>query len=551
VLPILVGAAAGTLEIPRNDDWSYRGIAMHLYTTGRFELDGAAEAAVLGQVLFVQPLLWLSGGTPWGFLVAGILFSSSAAIAGYLLARRFLDRRDATLAISVLLTFPAYLAYSISYMTDVPALACQCACLGLAAVAINRQPISGRWLAAALAIGCLGFSIREFALAAPAAVIAVLLIREPHRPRTWITIIVTGLTCIAILISRFLLPGQLGDVPWELNPIQALLPPVVTVCFVLSPIALVAVLRWRGIWRVRDVVLGLVLGGVAVISLVRIGIFPHVLQYDLITQWGAPGADYVMGQRPKLFSDAIWSTIAVLALISTLLVAGVTGGVVGAHLRRAASQPTQIRARLGSPGGLLALFVLAVAGGLSAFGLVGWLFDRYLWPAIPPLAVLLLYVPSEMRDASYTGAMNEPRQGRPRRNLASLGIGAASILYLGILVAMSSAFLLNTNAFDGARWRAAQTLVALGYPAEWTDAGPEWTSSHQTGFATVTQPGEGLTWWQKHWPSFRLCAVVAASPLSISGASLVSLQPDAYESYLFFGRSEPFYLYRVTSPDCP
>jgi len=545
-----VGLAAGTLDVPRNDDWSYRGIATRLFTTGRLELDGAAETAVLGQVLLTQPLLWLSGGAWWAFLVAGVLSAVLAIVSGYLLVRRFLDRAAAALAVGILVLFPAYLAYAISYMTDVPALACQFACLGFASVAISRRPISGRWLVAALVVGCLGFSIREFALAAPAAVIAVLFIREPGRPRTWLTILATGLACTAILLSRYLLPGQLGDVPWEVRPVQALLPPAVTVSFVLSPIAFVAAQRWHGIWHRRDVVIGLLLGGIIVVSLVRIGIFPHVLLFDLITQWGSPSPEMLMGGRPKLASDVAWSAIALLALTATVLVFGVIGGVLGAHLRLASREPSRIRTRLGSQPGLLTVFVVLVTAGLGAFGLVGWLYDRYLWPAIPPLAALLLYVPPTLRERRAVGSAAESIEGQAR-DAVSLGTRWAALFYAGVLAAMAVIFLFNTNAFDGARWRAGHSLVALGYPAEWTDAGPEWTSSHQTGFATVVQPGPGLTWWQKHWPSFRLCAYVASFPLTVPGATLVNEQPDAYRLYLFFGPNEPFYFYRVTSPDCP
>jgi hypothetical protein len=116
---------------------------------------------------------------------------------------------------------------------------------------------------------------------------------------------------------------------------------------------------------------------------------------------------------------------------------------------------------------------------------------------------------------------------------------------------MASVFLLNTNAYDGAQWRAAQSLVDLGYPAESTDAGPEWVSSHQIGFATVTQPGGGFEWWQRHWPSFRLCAYVAASPTVIPGASLIRVDPNAYQLYLFLGPGKPFYFYGVSKPGCP
>src|SRR6266576_1401233 len=109
VLPVVVGAIAGSLEIPRNDDWSYRRIALELARTGR---------------LAVIPVL-------------------------------------------LLVVFPGYLAYATSYMSDVPAAAAEFACLALGAIALARRPVPAGWLLAAVAVGFLAFSIRDFAVAAP------------------------------------------------------------------------------------------------------------------------------------------------------------------------------------------------------------------------------------------------------------------------------------------------------------------------------------------------------------------------------------------------
>ena len=186
VLPLAVGAIGGVLDVPRNDDWSYRGIAMRLYQTGRLELDGAVQAASLGLALAIQPLLWLSGGEWWAFLVAGIVFDALAISAGYLLLRRILPRPLAALGMGLVVIFPAWLPYSLSFMSDVPGLAAQLTCLYFGAVALDRPRSSGRWLAAALVVGLYGYSIREFALAAPAAVLLAAFLREPKRASIWV-----------------------------------------------------------------------------------------------------------------------------------------------------------------------------------------------------------------------------------------------------------------------------------------------------------------------------------------------------------------------------
>jgi hypothetical protein len=50
---------------------------------------------------------------------------------------------------------------------------------------------------------------------------------------------------------------------------------------------------------------------------------------------------------------------------------------------------------------------------------------------------------------------------------------------------------------------------------------------------------------------FRLCAFVTSFPAEVPGESLIRLDPAAYRMFLMLGPEEPFYLYRVASPDCP
>src|SRR6266576_2594720 len=167
VLPVVVGAIAGSLEIPRNDDWSYRRIALELARTGRLALDGASQTMIVGQIVVTQPFLWLSGLQPWGFTAAGIVFAVGAMVAAYVMARQVLPPRLAVIPVLLLVVFPGYLAYATSYMSDVPAAAAEFACLALGAIALARRPVPAGWLLAAVAVGFLAFSIRDFAVAAP------------------------------------------------------------------------------------------------------------------------------------------------------------------------------------------------------------------------------------------------------------------------------------------------------------------------------------------------------------------------------------------------
>jgi hypothetical protein len=60
LLPLILGGASGALDLPRNDDWSFRRTALELWRTGHLTFDTVAAPILIGQVLLVQPLLWLT-----------------------------------------------------------------------------------------------------------------------------------------------------------------------------------------------------------------------------------------------------------------------------------------------------------------------------------------------------------------------------------------------------------------------------------------------------------------------------------------------------------
>lgn len=550
LLPILAGAATGTFVVPRNDDWSYRGIAQRLYETGRLELDGAAQTIVVGQILITQPFLWLSRGGAAAFLVVGVLASGLSIAAGFALLRRFLDRSSAALAILALVLFPGYLAYSTSFMSDVPALASQLGCLWLASIALSRRPTEGRWLAASLLVGCLGFTIREFALAAPAAVVIVVLLRDPRGARSWLIAVAVAVAVLAILAWRSALGGQLGNVPWSIGPLWQLLKPIVSLGLALGPVALLAAWRWRASLSRRGVLIGSLAGELVVVAASIHGPFPSVTVFGLLTPWGAPHPYSLMGDRPTLFPEPFWSAIAVLALLSTILLCSLVGGIAGAHLRTAHGRVDLLRAKLTTTPGLLAVFVAVVAVGLAGFSLVGSFYDRYLWPAVPALAAVLLYVPAGLAGgrAGASGAAAGAASGPAVAGRTPAIVGAGSVVIVGLVAGI---VMLNSYAYDGARWRAGEALVALGYRPETVDAGAEWVHAHQTGLAAVTRPVEARMWYQRQWPDLRICAFVADSDPGFPGEFLIGIEPAAYQLNLIVGPAEPMYLYGVTSPGCP
>ena len=172
-LPTLVGIASGAIAIPHNDDFAYRRPALLLFQTGRLELSGWAVMTLVGQLFATMPLLWLTSGSAVAFAATTMAFAVVGIVAGYALARRILSPGLAGFAVLLALIIPGFMLYTTAYMTEVPAFAMEVSCLALGAVAIGRPPDRDRWswLAASLAVGCYGFATREYALAAPIAVL--------------------------------------------------------------------------------------------------------------------------------------------------------------------------------------------------------------------------------------------------------------------------------------------------------------------------------------------------------------------------------------------
>jgi hypothetical protein len=554
VVPVAVGAWAGILDIPRNDDWSYREIAGTLYRTGRLGLDNAAETALVGQLFLVQPFLWLSGGQAWAFWVAGATFDAVAVISGYLLARRLLPRPHATLAVALLVLFPGYLAYATSFMTDVPTIAAEFVCLGLGMVAVERRPVSSRWLVAALVAGCVAFSIRQFALAAPAAVMLAALLAEPRRLRHWLILSAVVAVCIVFARWRSSLTGQLGDVSAQPGASGRILTSVATVSLVLLPAAIVARSLWRRHWRRIDLLIGLEVGALIAATLVVMTVVAQIvsaiLLEDLISQWGSPSRFYLTGGRPVLLADPLWAAVNLLALVAIVFVLGTGGAILGTHVRRGLAAARTLPARLGSPAGLLALFVAATVAGLVAFGLRWSIYDRYLWVLIPPMATLLMYLPEDLAGTEPERSIGPPAAAAERRVKATT---AAAALAVAGLAGLALLFAANSFAFDGARWRAGEALVREGVPADSIDAGYEWLGSYAPGlprFGDRPTVG-GLTWYGGLWPEFRRCALVSSTLLDLPDMQLDGTIDDAYRLVLIAGEAEPLYLYRSTEKPCP
>jgi hypothetical protein len=537
VLPLAIGVAAGSLEVARNDDGAYRRVALEFAQTGRLSFD--SRAMLFGQVVVTQPLLWLFG-QPAGFVAAGVLFAAGAVLSAYTLARQLLSSVPAAAAACLLLLFPGYLAYATSYMTDAPALALQMLSLALGVVALKRPASRDRWLVAAVIAGCGGVAFRDFAIAAPAAVVAAAILAEPRHARAWALGVLTAGWYGALVLLRGALTQQGADAfhlgAWGLAAVTAM----AIVALVLLPVVLWRAPIWLRESRRFDLAVGIELALVyaatrAVGWYQGQGEVPVILP-NLASQWGAPQRDVAAGARPLLFDDTLWACLILLVLAATVVSAAAYAGLAGSWLRRsprASGVRLQVLRRLGSPSGLLGLYVLAVVAGVTAYGFVLPLYDRYLWPLVVPMAILLL-----------RGRRAEPTvHGSAARWLARLGAAAVA----AVLASVSFGLAANSNAFDAALASGGQALVAAGIPADEIDAGYTWMNGHANG--AVWGSGQVSASYRAFWPDFRQCGLVTSDAAVPQNARLVTTV--SYRLFLFGGAPETLYAFAFEGPGCP
>jgi len=568
-IPLILDAIAGSLLVPHNDDPSIRRAALGLYETGRLELNGWTTMTLVGQLLFVQPFLWAAGGGQLGFAVATATTAAVGIVGGYLLVRPGQSVSRALLAMLGIVLCPGFLVNTTTFMTDVPAWAMATLSLALGAAALNRPP-GRRWpiVVASLAVGCFAFSIREFAVAAPAAVLVAVLASDPGGARRAVAAgLVMAAGCVAIYLFAHSLPGQ-HESPPEMFASGAFLRVgrgFATLALVLAPALVLAIATWWRRWLARDAAIGAVIGLVCLspqlIALVTTRRWPRMLLGNLLDGFGVLGNGALPGERPVLFRAPSWDLLNAVALVSAIVLFVVLTAAMGAVIRGAVhdirtGSAHRVLDRVGTPYGMLATFSLAYGVGMGAWGMVVIMFDRYLWMLVLPMYALLLMRPvTDDGPAPTIRPAGDRRLARvrPLRSLAGVALpGALSAALLVGLAATSGALLLNADAFEAARWRMGERAMAMGYQATAIDAGLEWVSYHATGiaapYATTTESVSRYVAW---WPPTRVCAVASSSPLHEPGLRLIATDRTAYRMLLFAGSAAPLYLYARTETGCP
>ena len=445
-----MAAVAGAIGLPSNDDWVYMRAANSLYGSGVVDMAGHTASAI-GQIALVQPFLWLSRGEPWAFMAFGLTMASIGIASTYLLARRFVGVASAVFVVLLLLAFPGFIRVSATFMTDVPAYALAMLCLLLGTRSLQGD--GGRLtLIASLAVGVFAVSIREFAVAAPLAVLIAAWAQNRTGDRAWLAAMTVGVFAglvVVVAVSRASGEGAPSSV--LLAQLNDLGPAFATLAAVLLPATLLYMGRHLTKFTAEQIAVG---AGLACLAL----FLPKgPLLGNLWRQDGIGGSQVLAGTREPVIGDIIWGLSEQLAVIAAILAAAIAlrwfqRNLVGG--RSFSSATTLFTRTVRGPDGLLALFLVGYAAELVLYGFLGGLFDRYLYPMVPVAAILLL-----------------------RRAPNPLGTGRSHALAHGAFAwLVASAILLTANSFayDAARYREGEAAVAMGYSAQTVDAGYEW-----------------------------------------------------------------------------
>jgi Dolichyl-phosphate-mannose-protein mannosyltransferase len=500
--PVLVSVLACPLTIPRNDAFGYSKIAQTLADHGTIHLVGYGRMSLIGQIVLAQPLFGLINNREIAGNVFGIVMMSIAIILSYALARRFLRRGLAIVVTLALLFAPGLANTTPTFMTE-PTFLCLTVGTLLAGVLSFQSPRYARqWLVLSAVLGFAGFTVREFGVVAPLAVIAALAIaRRVSRAFAASVAGAVVIACAAFYEWHQHLSGLEGTA-LQLHPSSLSLP--VLALFTLGFYVLPATLGpGLSLLRARDRLPRAGAIAAAVLALPALATRHKLFSNDMLGRFGVSGQAVLSGTRPELFPRAEWIVLNAIALVGGICLVVVVIDLVRRRLRnreRDAFLP-------------LEAFTVAYAVVIAMYGTVfNMLDDRYIWPLVLPVAIIVV------------GRTERSVAAPDRRGIAWLAVAPLLVLFV------TSTFLNQDVAgYDGARWEAAQALVDRGASSSQVDGGLEWEGAHSPAITDLAAKALADTlrvsspsdpYYAGFWAPARRCFVVSNSPPDPGGRLL-------------------------------
>jgi len=478
VAPIAYAWHFGALGIPRNDDWAYAPAAFQFAHSLKVTGGNWAAMNLVGQLVLSFPVVSLFGNRIAALQIEVAAIGVVGLLATFDLARQLLSPRRALFVAILVAALPMWASLSTSYMTDVPSYALVMTSLALGTRAVSRTTVRAGYFSGSLAVGLLAFTVRENGVVAPLAVSAATVWLAARRPRSRLSPIIAwifGFVASAGLfyVWRRSLAGFVNAAPRAPSLSRLELAAHVSlqagllVGLLVSP-AVVLANPWRLLrvaWaRAPRVTVGAaaVTAGLFAAAILRPGHPRGVLgPGDYVLPNGSLGTEMLKGVRPNLFPTPILAALTIIGVsaLTVIVCAGAAAVAkrVSAVLRRQPStspSPAFVIVALAAFGYSIGC-LLAVALGYSR------LFDRYLLPIVPLVAILALRT-------------CPPSVTAPRR------VRIAGCMTLAVLAAVGAIYGTNSASFDGAKWRVASDAVKLAGDPKLVDGGHVW-NDYQAG----------------------------------------------------------------------
>jgi hypothetical protein len=485
-------------NFPLNDDWVYGRAVRLLLQTGRFALLSAASANVIGQAYW-GALFCLPFGFSFDALRAStLLLGWAGVLALYLLLRELgAGRTVAALGALTLACDPIYLGLAATFMTDVPFTALFTIALFLYTRGARRGEAA--LLAGAYAAAFAAISVRQFGLVLLVGFGAAQIARKGFGVRAlagamlpvlaavalqlaydhWM--VATGRTPVIPIPLGQLLPGSAGGLSLFIHHITNRLPAMLAypglllapfwACLALARRPAAPPARPRLVLAAKSVLAlgcaGFLLWHGTIITLLRnilmpSGIGPLTLRDTFELHVNIPVI--------PVFAHRLWVALTLFSGALSVLV--VWQVVAAARVMFGPRRPEDWRV-------VLPLTVIAAygAGTILALGANGSVFDRYMLPLVPAASALLVALPGFAW-----------RVGPAARRLAP------AILLLAMFVGFGVPAAHDYLAWNRARWRATDALLASGVPASQIDGGYEFGGWYLFRPDYQVQPDKSF-WW--------------------------------------------------------
>lgn len=527
-IPLITASHYGAFGIPRGDDWSYLVTLFRWVDSGRLSFNHWVSMTLVGQLVLAAPIAVLRHRDIAAVqtVTAALGFLGLVVVAA-MPGRMGLTRGGGLLLAATIAAGPLWGPLAVSFMTDVPTFAVSAVAMILALSAFQRRPISTRLLTASVAVGCVAFTIRQYAIVTVAAALitAAWCQFADHDRARGRRLVATGLLLAigaaiflawwsAIPDGRALAPGLPDGHSLRVVVVKGagflrlsglLLLPLIVFA---RPRAIV-----RRAWHAdATLTVSLVTASTLWLGATAIRVPTDLFVGNYVMRDGVLSDIVLIGHRPEVLPSPVWTAIIAASSVAAIVLLLAVVPTIGAIVERVRTRDWTIADPSGAYLGLTMLgygvaYLLAMATGLQVY-------DRYLLPALPAMGLSLLTV----RSLPGIGAVAVSI--RSRTQLFSTAAAFVAVAFVGFAFATESA------SFDGARWRVATAATRRGWPAQQVNGGFEWLN-YQREDKLDPALGRGASANTDRAGIRTICVTVHINPSHVEGRVIATTKSDA------------------------